>query len=106
MWPTNVTFLDLTILITLGLEGHNYEAKIYIIRYNYKHVRQIEGKPAANSVAIKCHRKRQKYVSRRKKGKRKNARKETRVRIKELLGSKERQQECENRVGKTWCVWY
>jgi hypothetical protein len=58
---------------------------IYITRYNYEHVK---GKLGANSVALTCDRTGTKYLSQEE---RKNARKETRERIKELLGSKERQ---------------
>ena len=58
---------------------------IYITRYNYEHVK---GKLGANSVAVKCDRKGTKYLSQEE---RKNARKENRERIKELLGSEERQ---------------
>jgi len=61
------------------------EIIIYIPSYNYEHVK---GKLGANSVAVKCDRKGTKYLS---KEERKNARKEPRERIKELLGSKERQ---------------
>jgi len=61
------------------------ETIIYITRCNYEHVK---GKPGANFVAVKCDRKGTKYLSQEE---RKNARKETGKRIKELLGSKERQ---------------
>lgn len=58
---------------------------MYITLYKYEHVK---GKLEANSVAVKCDRNGRKYLSQEE---RKNVRKETRERIKELLGSKERQ---------------